>query len=257
MLLTIDVGNTQIYAGVFDGDKIKASFRRTSSGAVTSDELGVFLLQVLRANAIKPRAIAEIAIASVVPDLTRSIANCARKYFCLEPFIVGQETKSGLFIKGGAYNGLGADRIAGIEGAIHLYPRRNLIVVDFGTANTFDAVHKSGEYRGGAISAGVGMSMSALASGTALLSNVEIKNPGHSAGMNTTTQLQSGLFYTGLGSMKEICTRLGKECFRREDYIIIGTGGLGRLYEHENVFKAYVPDLVLIGLRELMRKNTK
>jgi type III pantothenate kinase len=200
--------------------------------------------------------VAEIAIASVVPDLTRSIANCARKYFCLEPFIVRPESKSSLFIKGNVYNGLGADRIADIEGALFLYPRKNLIVVDLGTANTFDAVHKSGEYRGGAISAGVGMSMSALAGGTALLSTVDIKNPGHAAGMNTTVQLQAGLFYTGLGSIKEICRRLGKECFPGEDYIIIGTGGLGRLYEHEKVFKAYAPDLVLTGLRELMRKNS-
>ncbi|MDR1123610.1 MAG: type III pantothenate kinase, partial [Elusimicrobiota bacterium] len=184
MLLAIDIGNTQIYSGVFDGDKIKAGFRQTSSGTMTSDELGVFLLHALRANGIEPREVTEIAIASVVPDLTRSIANCARKYFRLEPFIVGPQSKSGMFIKGNVHNGLGADRIADIEGALFLHPGKNLILVDCGTANTFDAIHKSGEYRGGAISAGVGLSMSALAGRAALLSDVEIKNPGHAAGMD-------------------------------------------------------------------------
>lgn len=257
MLLTIDVGNTQIYTGVFEGDKVKASFRRTSAGAVTSDELGVFIRQALKENGISPEGIKEIAIASVVPDLTRSIVNCAIKYFKIEPFVVSADAKMSVNIGGRAVNGLGADRIADIEGALHLYPGRDLMVVDFGTANTFCAVSRQGGYLGGAISAGVGMSMSALASGTALLSNVEIKNPGKAAGMDTTSQLQAGLFYTGLGSVKEICGRLRQECFKGGPVFTIGTGGLGRLYEKEGVFDAYVPDLVLIGLRVLNQKNPR
>jgi type III pantothenate kinase len=190
-----------------------------------------------------------------VPDLTRSIVHCAVKYFALEPFVIGPDTKKSVYAIGRDINNLGADRTADIEGALFLHPDKNLIIVDFGTANTFCAVSKKGEYKGGAISAGITMSMNALADGAALLSNVEIKNPGYAAGMDTKTQLQAGLFYTGLGSIKEICGRLKKECFNGEDCFIIGTGGLGRLYEKEDVFNAYVPDLVLRGLKVLYAKN--
>jgi len=257
MLLTIDVGNTQIYVGVFEGDKIKASFRRTSSGAVTSDELGVFICSALRENNIEPSKVKQIAIASVVPVLTRSIVHCALKYFKIEPFVIDNKAKSKIKVAGKALNELGADRIADIEGAMHLYPGKNLIVVDFGSANTFCAVGADGSYLGGAISAGVAMSMNALASGTALLSNVELKNPGYAAGMDTVTQLQAGLFYTALGSIKEICGRLEKECFKGQPFTTIGTGGLARLYENEKVFDAYIPDLVLIGLKVLAESNKK
>jgi type III pantothenate kinase len=190
-----------------------------------------------------------------VPDLTRSIANCARKYFNIEPFIVNASIKKTLLLPSYGNSELGADRIADIEGALHLYPKKDLIIADFGTANTFCAVSKNGEYKGGAISAGIIMSMNALANGAALLSNVEIKNPGCAAGMDTATQLQAGLFYAGLGSIKEICGRLAKECFNGQEHFIIGTGGLGRLYENEKVFDVYQPDLVLRGLKVLYEKN--
>lgn len=256
MLIAIDVGNTQIYIGVFEGEKIKASFRRTSAGVVTSDELGVFIKQALRENGIDPKEITDIAISSVVPVITRSIVHCSLKYFNIKPFVVNSTVKMALNLADlpGASE-LGADRIADIEGGLYLYPGKNILVVDFGTANTFCIISKDGKYLGGAISAGIGMSMNALANGTALLSNVEIKNPGKAAGMDTVTQLQAGLFYTGLASIKEICGRLKQEIFPKEDVLILGTGGLGRLYEDQGVFDAYIPDLVLIGLRVLAEKN--
>ena len=255
MLLTIDVGNTQIYTGVFDGDRLKASFRRISSGAVTADELGVFILAALKANGIEPKEIKNIAIASVVPALTRSIAHCAQKYFNAEPFIVKSGVKTSLILPGYGTGELGADRVADIEGALHLYPGKNLIIIDFGTANTFCAVSDKGEYKGGAISAGIALSMNALANGAALLSNVEIKNPGYCAGMDTQTQLQAGIFYAGLGAIKEIRARLAAECFKNAPHFVVGTGGLGRLYENEGIFDAYAPDLVLTGLKILAEKN--
>ncbi|MDR1684455.1 MAG: type III pantothenate kinase [Elusimicrobiota bacterium] len=257
MLLTIDVGNTQIYVGVFDGDDIKASFRRASSGAVTSDELGVFILQALHANAIAARDIKDIAISSVVPALTRSIVNCAVKYFNVKPFVAGPGVKTSVKVPKGHVNGLGADRVCDIEAAMALQPGKNLIIMDFGTANTFCAVSKTGVYLGGAIAAGIGMSMNALANGAALLSNVEIKNPGRAAGMTTAAQLQAGLFYSGLGAAKEICARLARECFKGQKYISVGTGGFGRLYESEGIFDVYAPDLVLTGLKALAAKNAK
>ncbi len=254
MLLVIDVGNTQIYVGVFDGDTIKARFRRTSSAQVSADELGVFIKQALRENDVNPEQIKSIAISSVVPVITRSIVHCAHKYFDIEPFVISAGIKTSICFDGPGFGELGADRVADIEGALYSYPGKDLLIVDFGTANTFCAISKTGEYLGGAISAGVGMSMAALASGTALLSNVEIKKPECCAGLNTTTQLQAGLFYTALGSIKEICSRLAKECFKG-DYLTIGTGGLARMFENEGVFDHYEPDLVLIGLKVLEAKN--
>lgn len=254
MLLVIDVGNTQIYVGVFDGDVIKARFRRTTNTQVTSDELGVFIKQALRENQVNPEQIKNIAISSVVPALTRSIVHCAQKYFNIEPFVIRTGIKTSICFDGPGFGELGADRVADIEGALATYPDKDLLIMDFGTANTFCAISKKGEYLGGAIAAGVGMSMAALASGTALLSNVEIKKPQCCAGLNTTTQLQAGLFYTALGSIKEIGGRLAKECFKG-DYLTIGTGGLGRIFEKEAVFDYYEPDLVLIGLKVLEAKN--
>lgn len=255
MLLTIDVGNTQIYCGVIKNNKVTARFRHTSNGAVTSDELGVFLLGALKANGVNPSRIKEVAISSVVPALTRSIVHTVEKYFCLKPFVINQKTKTKIYFKNGTLNGLGADRIADIEGAFYLHPKNNLLIIDFGTAITFDTVAEDGQYLGGAICAGPMLSMRALAGGTALLSTVEIKKPKNTAGVTTETQIQSGLVLGTIGLVKELTERLKQECFKKEKCLIIGTGGLGRLFENENIFDFYEPDLILFGLSSLIRKN--
>ena len=244
--MAIDVGNTQIYMGVFDGDKIETAFRC----ALTDD-----IIESFKANNIEPREIKDIAIASVVPALTPAIEQSVQKYFGVKPFVIKSGVKTSLILPGYGTGELGADRVADIEGARYLYPGKNLIIIDFGTANTFCAVSYKGEYKGGAISAGIAMSMNALANGAALLSKVEIKNPGYAAGMDTKTQLQAGIFYAGLGAAKEIRARLATECFKNAPYFTVGTGGLGRLFEHEGIFDVYTPDLVLIGLRILAEKN--
>lgn len=254
MLLTIDVGNTQIYFGILKNKKVTASFRRTSSGAVSADELGVFLLNALTANGIDFKKIKRVAISSVVPEITRSIIHSVKKYFNLNPFVIDKDTKTKLYFKGGLEN-LGADRIADIEGAFYLEHNKNLIIIDFGTAITFDAVSKKGEYLGGVICAGPMLSMKALAGGTALLSTVELKKPKQTAGLTTETQIQSGLVLGTIGLVKEICTRLKQECFKKENAVIIGTGGLGRLFENENIFDFYEPNLILLGLSVLSEKN--
>lgn len=254
MLLTIDVGNTQIYCGVLKNNKVKARFRHTSNGAVTADELGVFLLNALNANGIKIKEIKQVAISSVVPEITRSIIHSIKKYFNLNPFVIDQNIKTKIYFDG-TLNGLGADRIADIEGAFYLHPKNNLLIIDFGTAITFDAVAKDGKYLGGAISAGPMLSMRALAGGTALLSTVEIKKPKHAAGLTTETQIQSGLVLGTIGLVKEIVDRLKQECFKKEKFLIIGTGGLGRLFEKENIFDLYEPDLILFGLANLIKAN--
>lgn len=255
MLLAIDIGNTQIYCGVLENEKVIANFRHTSNGTLTADELGVFLLNALKENNVKKTDITKVAISSVVPDITRATTHSIKKYFHINPFVINNQTKTKIYFKNGTLNGLGADRIADIEGAFYLYPNKNLIIIDFGTAITFDAVAKNGKYLGGAISAGPMLSMRALAGGTALLSTVELKKPKFAAGMTTETQLQSGLVLGTIGLVKEIITRLEKECFKNKDFLIIGTGGLGRLFENENIFDYYEPNLILLGLSALVRKN--
>jgi len=255
MLLTIDVGNTQIYCGVLKNNKVKARFRHTSNGAVSADELGVFLLNALKANGINAKEIKEVAISSVVPEITRSIIHSVKKYFGLIPFVIDENTKTKLYLDKGDIHTLGADRIADIEGAFCLHPKTNLIIIDFGTAITFDAVAKDGKYLGGAISAGPMLSMRALAGAAALLSTVEIKKPKQAAGLTTETQIQSGLVLGSIGLVKEIITRLKQECFKKEKLMIIGTGGLGRIFEKENIFDSYEPDLILFGLSSLIKAN--
>lgn len=255
MLLAIDIGNTQIYCGVLKDKEVVANFRHTSNGALTADELGVFLLNALTANNIKKTDITQVAISSVVPDITRSTIHSIKKYFRLIPFVIDDKTKTKIYFKNGTLNGLGADRIADIEGAFALYPNKNFIIIDFGTAITFDAVAKDGKYLGGAISAGPMLSMRALAGGTALLSTVEIKRPESAAGLTTETQIQAGLVLGTVGLVKELVARLKEESFKNKDVKIIATGGLGRLFEKENIFDLYEPNLMMFGLSSLIKEN--
>ncbi|MCL2888361.1 MAG: type III pantothenate kinase [Elusimicrobia bacterium] len=253
MILTLDVGNTQIFGGVFDGDEIKLRFRKTSKGAITSDELGIFLRTVLRENGFEPADIKEIGLSSVVPDINRTIVNCCVKYFDIEPFSIGPGIKTGLNIKGKDAGNLGADRVADAIAGMRLYPDTNLIIVDFGTANTYDAVSKNKEYKGGAIQIGVSASLNALVDNAALLSKVEISNPGRAAGLTTETQLQAGLYYGNVGAIKEFVSRLKEECFNGESVKVIGTGGIGRMFASS--FDVYNPDLVIIGIKTALENN--
>jgi len=255
MILALDVGNTQIFGGVFDGEEIKLRFRKTSKDAITSDELGIFLRQVLRENGINPGAIEDIGISCVVPDLLRTIVNCAVKYFGKEPFVIGPGIKTGLNIKGRAADQLGADRVANAIAAVSLYPKTNLLIIDFGTANTYCAISKNKEYLGGAIDVGIGTALNALAQNAAQLSKVEILNPGAAAGLSTETQMQAGLYYGNLGAIKEFTSRYKKECFPDGDFKVVGTGGMARMFERDNVFDVYIPDLVLLGIKTALENN--
>src|SRR5436190_521773 len=167
MLLTLDVGNTQIYCGVYDGDELKTSFRRTSSVRASSDEFGVFFRGALRENGVAPEEIEMAAICSVAPDAVHSLRNCFRKYFHVEPFLLQPGVKTGLKIRYRNALEVGADKIANAIGAVHRFPGRNLVIVDFGTATTLCAVTKDKDYLGGIITPGIAISMAALESHTA------------------------------------------------------------------------------------------
>ena len=256
MILCLDVGNTQIYAGLFDKDQMVLSFRKNSKSGASSDETGVFLRAAIRENGFDPKNITQIAICSVVPEVIYSLRGACMKYFNINPFILQAGVKTGLKVKYRNPLEVGADRIANSIAATHLYPGKNLILVDLGTATTFCAVSKDKEYLGGSIIAGLRLCMEALESKTAKLPSVEIISMHEALGRSTIESIQSGLFYGHLGSIREISERLTKECFGDDSPLIVGTGGFAHLFEKEKIFEKIVPDLVLKGMLIALQYNT-
>lgn len=253
MLLCLDVGNTQIFGGVYDGDQLKATFRRTSSVRASSDEYATFFRAVLRENAVDPEAIDMAAVCSVVPDVLHSLRNCFQKYFEFEPFVLQPGTRTGLKIRYRNALEVGADKIANAIGGLNQFPGKNLLIVDFGTATTLCAVTKDKEYLGGVITPGVQISMAALESKTARLPAVEIIRPPEVLGRSTVESIQSGLFYGTIATVRWLVSRVAEEHFNREKPLVLGTGGFGRLFESEQLFDVFVPELPLIGLRRAVQ----
>ncbi|MEZ0392959.1 MAG: type III pantothenate kinase [Pseudobdellovibrionaceae bacterium] len=256
MILTLDVGNSQIFGGVFEKDQLKFRFRKTSKTGSSSDEIGIFLRSVLRENNFDPAKVTHIAMCSVVPDVIYSIRNACKKYFNLNPFVLQAGVKSGLKINYRNPLEVGADRIANSVAATHLYPKKDLLIVDLGTATTFCAISKEKDYLGGSIAAGLRLNMEALESKTAKLPSVEIVSMKEALGRSTVESIQSGLYFGHLGTMKEITSRVSEECFGGEKPFIIGTGGFSSLFEKEKIFDVIHPDLVLQGLLMALKMNS-
>jgi len=248
MILCIDVGNTQIHGGVFEKDELVIQFRKTSRQEFSSDEIGIFLRNVLRENKIEPEKIKGISICSVVPDLNHSLRAGCVKYFNIEPFFLRPGVKTGLKIKYRNPVEVGADRIANAIAATQIFPNKNLIVIDFGTATTFCVINKNKEYLGGIILPGIKISMEALESKTAQLPAVEIKEMNEVIGRSTVESIQSGLYFGQIGMVKELKQRIKEEAFKEEEPIVIGTGGFSRLFENAKLFDIMIPTLVLNGL---------
>lgn len=255
MILCLDVGNTQIYGGLFDKDKMVLSFRKNSKSGASSDETGIFLRTVIRENGFDPSKIRQIAICSVVPEVIYSLRGACMKYFNINPFNLQAGVKTGLKIKYRNPLEVGADRIANSIAATHLYPGKNLIIVDLGTATTFCAVTKDKDYLGGSIVAGLRLSMEALEMKTAKLPSVEIVSTHEVLGRSTVESLQSGLYYGHLGTMREISSRITRECFQDDKPLVIGTGGFSYLFEKEKIFDEIMPDLVLKGMLIALQYN--
>src|ERR1019366_641042 len=249
MLLTLDVGNSQIFGGVYDGEDLKTTFRRTSSIKASSDEFGTFFRATLRENGIDPECIHMAGICSVVPDAVHSLRNCFRKYFRFEPFLLQPGVKTGLKIRYRNPLEVGADKIANAIAALQRFPGRNLLIVDFGTATTLCAVNKEKEYLGGIITPGVQISMAALESQTARLPVVEIVRPSEVLGRSTVESIQAGLYFGTLATVRSLAAAVTNEHFAKEEPVLVGTGGFGRLFEKEDLFDDFVPELPLIGLR--------
>lgn len=255
MLLCLDIGNTQIFGGVFKDEEIILQFRKSSRLTSSSDEFGIFFRQVLKENNINPAEVKNIAMCSVVPDAVYSIRNGCIKYFETEPFVLQSGVKTGLKIKYLNPQEVGSDRVANAIAGTKLYPNKDLIIIDFGTATTFDVVTKDKEYLGGAILPGIRTSMEALESKTAKLPAVEIAIPDNVIGKTTKASIQSGLFFGNVGAIKEIIHRVTNEAFGGKKPFIIGTGGFANMFVNENLFNAINPELVLRGIYYAFKMN--
>lgn len=253
--LCIDIGNSQMHGGVYRDGKMITQFRKESSARTSRDELGLFLVSVLREMGIDPKTIKRIGICCVVPDLVHSLKNAARIYFGVEPLFLEAGIKTKLKIKTRNPLEVGADRIANAIAASDLYPDQDALVVDFGTAITFDAVSKEKEYLGGSICAGMGLSMEALGTKTAKLPFVEITNSKRALGKSTIECIQSGLYFGYLGMIKELVGRIHQEAFGDEPCKVIATGGMSQLYRNAGLFDVIIPDLVLQGINVVLAMN--
>lgn len=250
MLLCLDVGNSAIFAGVFEQDQLIATFRYNTGVATSSDQLGVFLRSVLKDKNINPNAIEAVALCSVVPHLDYTIQSACYKYFNQKPFLLQPGVKTGLKIEYSNPLEVGADRIANAMGAIKQFPEKNIMIVDLGTATTFCAISKDRRYLGGVIQVGMRLAMEALQSNTAKLPAVEITKPQKVLGRTTVTSVQSGVYFGQLAMVKSMIEAIANEAFEGKKPFVIGTGGFSRGFRREKVFDIIIPDLVLHGLRE-------
>jgi type III pantothenate kinase len=255
MLLCLDVGNSQVFGGLFDTKKQLVMRFRLSSKAQTSDEFAIFLIQVLRENQIEPKDVLHIAISSVVPHLDYSIRSACIKYFSITPFFIQSNIKTKLDIQYVQARELGADRIANAIAAMDMYPKQNLMVIDFGTAMTFCAINQKNVYLGGAIFPGMRLLVDTLAKNTAKLPVVEVIPMEKAVAKTTVTGIQSGIFYGTLGACRELINAFQQEVFPNENMLIIATGGFSGLFEKQGIYDVHVPDLILHGIRIAAQDN--
>jgi type III pantothenate kinase len=255
MILALDVGNSQIFGGVFEHGALTMRFRKPSKLPTSSDELGLFLRGVLRENGGDPAAVRQIALCSVVPEIIYSLRSCCRKYFAIDPFILQAGVKTGLKI--GYRNPLevGADRIANAIAATHRYPDRNLIVVDLGTATTIDVVRAGRDFVGGIILPGLRIQMEALEKNTARLPNVEIVAAAELVGRSTVECIQSGLYFGNRAALAGLTAQIRERVFPGQAALVLATGGFSRLFEGDRLFDVIDPDLVLVGLERALALN--
>ena len=255
MILVLDVGNSQIFCGVFAGEELITQFRYASTARGSSDEVGVFLRGALRENDVQPDSIETIAISSVVPELNYTLRACCQKYFNIEPMIMRPGVKTGLKIGYKDPKEVGSDRIADAMGAVKLFPGHNLIVIDFGTATTVCAISKDKVFLGGNIMPGVRLGMEVLEAKTAKLPSVEIKPARTAIGKTTIESIQSGLYWSNVGMVRELISRITAEAFAEEPPLVIATGGFANLFHRENLFDHVVSDLIFTGLIEALKLN--
>ncbi len=253
MLLVIDVGNTNIVLGVFDDKNLVGHWRMTTKTPRTSDEYGLFICNLLQNKQINTKNIKHVIIASVVPNLMYSLTSGIIKYFSIEPVIVGPGVKTGINIRTDNPKEVGADRIVDIVSAYYTYGGP-AIIIDFGTATTYDVVTKDGVFFAAITSPGIKISANALWQKSAKLPEIEIKKPQSILATNTITSMQAGLVYGYIGQVEYIVRKIKEEM--KKELKVIATGGLGKvIYKETNVIDIFDPLLTLNGLRIIHEKN--
>jgi len=253
MLLAVDIGNTNTVLGIFQEQKLIEDWKIKTEEDKTSDEYAFILLSLLNFSRLEAREIESVIISSVVPPLTPVFQNACQKLFEIKPLIVGPGLKTGMSILYENPQEVGADRVAATVAAFGKFGGP-CIVVDFGTATTFDAVSSKGEYLGGAIAPGIQISAEALFLKTAKLPRIEIKKPKKAIGRSTVSSMQSGLFFGYIGLISNIIEKIKRELGR--DVRVISTGGFAAQISPEiKSIDFFEPHLVLEGLRIIYERN--
>lgn len=256
MLLTIDVGNTNMVFGIYEdaqSAQLQGKFRLSTDDGLTSDEMGLRIIQYYRFHHLDPADTDAVIIASVVPPVMHSLKNAIRKYFQINPIIVGKDVDCGIVNKYDNPKEVGIDRLVNVVSALPKYGAP-MIIVDIGTAITFDCVDATGAYLGGAIFPGIRVAMEALFIKASKLPRVDIVRPETAIGRTTVQSMQSGAVRGYVGAMNGIIAEMKQEL--GEDVKVIATGGMGRMMaDYCPVIDAVEPKLTLEGMRLIYVKN--
>ncbi len=253
MLLAVDIGNTNVTFGVFEGEELRATWRIATDVSKMADEYAALLLNLLRYQGLDTSDIKEIALCCVVPPLLGTFDELFQRYFHTSPLVVGPGVKTGVRIRQDNPKEVGPDRIANAAAAHHLYGGP-VIITDLGTATTFDVVSKEGDHLGGVIATGIGTAAEALFTRAAVLPRVELIRPSRAIGTNTIAAMQSGIIFGYVGLVEGIVARIQQEL--GEKATVVATGGYAELIAGETaVIDQVNPDITLIGLRLVYLMN--
>ncbi|ARC83629.1 type III pantothenate kinase [Clostridium argentinense CDC 2741] len=257
MIFVLDVGNTNIVLGIYKGKELLVDWRLSTDHKRSSDEYGIQVRQLFEQNNIKISDIEGVIISSVVPNIMYSLEHMIRKYFDKTPIVVGPGVKTGINIKYDNPKEVGADRIVNAVSAFDIY-KSSMIIIDFGTATTFCAITKNGDYLGGTICPGVKISSDALFEKAAKLPRVELSKPETVICKNTVASMQAGIVYGYIGQVDYIVRKMKEEMMAKgeDEPIVIATGGLAKLIAEESSTIDKVESfLTLDGLRIIYEKN--
>ena len=254
MLLAIDTGNTNTLFAIHDGKEWIVEWRIATNATRTADEYAVWFHQLLVMQGLSFEDISECVISTVVPQSLFNMRNLSRRHLNVDPIIIGEEgVKIGIGIRNVNPKEVGADRLVTALGAIKRY-KGNLIIIDSGTATTFDVISEDGYFEGGIISPGINLSVKALHKAAAQLPRIEIRRPDNVVGHSTVSAMQSGIFWGYIGLIDGLVERIIEE--ENRSFTVIGTGGVASLFEGASrTIKHYDSNLTIDGLLEIWRLN--